>query len=128
MFLFRFNVWLGNSRGSKFSLNHKKYSHKSSDFWKFNLHELGVFDLRAIMDYISSCKIEDDSRFYYVGHSQGCTMLLILLSMLPEYNNFIKQAHLMTPAIILKHSKSPILTVSAKLEKQLTVRFLSLCR
>lgn len=113
---------MGNSRGSKFSLEHKEFSNQSAEFWQYNLHELGVYDLRAMMDYIFSSPSIESSKLYYIGHSQGCTMLLILLSMFPEYNGFIKQAHLLTPAIILKNSKSLLLTISANHERPLKVR------
>ena len=40
---------------------------------------------------------------YYVGHSQGTTVFLVLASTIPEYNNKIKLANLMAPAAIIKH-------------------------
>lgn len=106
-------MYLGNVRGSKFSQHHKQLDVKSREFWNFNLNELGLYDLRAILDYISHNK-ENNSELFYIGHSQGCSNLLILLSQIPEYNKMIKEAHLLTPAILLKNSKSSLLTLCAE--------------
>lgn len=43
------------------------------------------------------------SQVYYVGHSQGTTTLLVLLSERPEYNDKIKVASLMAPVGAIKH-------------------------
>lgn len=42
------------------------------------------------------------SQMFYVGHSQGTTALLVLLSTRPEYNEKIVQAHLMAPSAFRK--------------------------
>lgn len=55
-----------------------------------------------------------ESKTFYIGHSQGTCSLLALLSSVPEYNEKIKQAHLMTPPVFMKNSKSPLLTMPAK--------------
>lgn len=47
-----YDVWLGNVRGSKFSTAHKWLSTESSDYWKFSFHEMGVFDLPPMIDYV----------------------------------------------------------------------------
>lgn len=43
------------------------------------------------------------SKAFYVGHSQGTTSLLVMLSTRPEYNDKIIQAHLMAPAVFMKN-------------------------
>ena len=48
-----FDVWLGNSRGSKYSRNHKTLNADTdSAFWNFSFIEMGKFDLPATIDYI----------------------------------------------------------------------------
>lgn len=88
-----YDVWMGNSRGNKHSTNHKKYSFDSKEYWAFSWHEIGFYDLPAMLDYtLNSTK---SSKLFYVGHSQGTTSLLVLLSSRPEYNDKIIQGHLM---------------------------------
>lgn len=42
-----FDVWLANSRGSDYGLEHKTLDINSDDFWNFSFHEIGVYDLRG---------------------------------------------------------------------------------
>lgn len=47
-----YDVWLGNVRGSKYSTAHKWLSTKSIEYWKFSFHEMGVYDLPPMIDYM----------------------------------------------------------------------------
>jgi pimeloyl-ACP methyl ester carboxylesterase len=106
-----YDVFIGNARGSKFSTKHVKHSIKSSEFWNFSWHEIGFFDLAAMIDFAS--KKSRSSSLVYVGHSQGCTSILALLASRPSYNSSISQLHLMAPAVFLKHSTSPIFNAAS---------------
>ena len=39
-----FDVWLGNSRGNKFSRKHKYLKADSKAFWDFDFEEMGLHD------------------------------------------------------------------------------------
>ena len=39
-----YDVWLGNSRGNRYSRKHKEFSIKSNEFWEWSFEELGMFD------------------------------------------------------------------------------------
>lgn len=114
-----FDVWLGNSRGTKYS-SHEYLPAKSADFWNFSFHEMGLYDLPAMLD----CMLENTNRrkTFYIGHSQGTSQLFALLASRPEYNEKIIEAHLLTPAVIMKRSVSPALTLSAKFPALFMVR------
>lgn len=99
-------MWLGNARGNKHSTKHKILNGNSRKYWSFSWHEIGYYDLPAMLDYVL-----DFTRWpktFYVGHSQGTTVLTVLLSTRPEYNQKIIQAHLMSPAVFLKHTRHPL--------------------
>jgi pimeloyl-ACP methyl ester carboxylesterase len=49
-----YDVWLGSVRGSKYSTAHKWLSTESNDYWKFSFHEMGVYDLPPMIDYMLS--------------------------------------------------------------------------
>lgn len=49
----------------------------------------------------------NEPSLHYVGHSQGSTVLFVLLSELPAYNTMIKSAHIMSPVLLVKNP-SPI--------------------
>ena len=67
-----FDVWLNNSRGSRYSRFHK-YLDPDSDpeYWDFSFYELGKYDLPAVIDYITT--FTDVPNLTYIGHSQGTT-------------------------------------------------------
>lgn len=95
-----YDVWLGNARGSRHSMKHKTLSPDSGDFWNFSWHEIGFYDLPAMIDYMLN--ETKTSKAFYAGHSQGTTSLFVLLSTRPEYNEKIIQAHLMAPSAFRK--------------------------
>ncbi|CAH1708719.1 unnamed protein product [Chironomus riparius] len=88
-----YEVFMGNSRGSKYSTHHKKYDTESTDYWKFSYHEIGMYDLPAMIDY--SLKLSKSDKIFYIGHSQATTEVLTLLALKPEYNKKIIQSHLL---------------------------------
>ena len=47
-----FDVWLTNSRGNTYSLNHRKLSSLQPKFWDYSFDELIKYDLPATIDYI----------------------------------------------------------------------------
>ena len=42
-----YDVWLGNQRGTKYSMGHKTLSNKSKEYWEFSFTEMGQFDAPA---------------------------------------------------------------------------------
>ena len=100
-----YDVWIGNSRGGKFSMKHKTLSSESEEFWDYSFHEIGFYDLPAMIDYMLN--ETKSSKAFYVGHSQGSTSFLVFLSTRPEYSDKILQAHLLAPAAFMKRNKTP---------------------
>jgi pimeloyl-ACP methyl ester carboxylesterase len=101
-----YDVWMGNARGNKHSTKHKQLSWDSNKFWNFSWHEIGYYDLPAMIDY--TLNATNSSKAFYVGHSQGTTSLLALLSSRPDYNQKIIQAHLLAPAAFISHCPHPL--------------------
>lgn len=62
----------------------------------------GVYDLSAMIDYV--LWTTNQTKLAYVGHSQGVTAMLVLLSELPHYNEKISIFHAMTSPVILKYN------------------------
>lgn len=73
---------------------------KSHEFWKFSFHEIGLYDLPAMIDY--ALDKDNTTSLTYCGHSQGTTVFFVLLSMRPEYNSKISTAHLMAPVAYMR--------------------------
>lgn len=100
-----YDVWLANSRGNIYTKKHKYLSPGSQQFWNYTFHELAIYDLPAMIDNI--LRFTSKSKLHYIGHSQGTTTILILLSERPEYNRKIQSATLMAPVAYLGNLKDP---------------------
>ena len=78
-----YDVWLGNNRGSLFSLGHKTLSTKDREYWEYWQGDLGLKDVPTWIDFIlEKTGLESLS---YVGHSQGTTQMFLGASLDPEY-------------------------------------------
>lgn len=101
-----YDVWLLNARGNKYAREHRSNFIESNNFWKFSWHEMGKYDLPAVIKYISTSTYKADT--YFIGHSMGATALLVLLSTRPEYNRKFKSAILLAPLAFMYDVKGPL--------------------
>ena len=110
-----YDVWLGNARGNRHSSIHTSYYPESKKYWSFSWNEIGYYDLPAMFNYMLMTTARPAA--YFIGHSQGSTALLVMLTTRPEYNDKVIKAHLMaTPA----HMYNVTRTVAALLDTDIT--------
>ncbi|XP_059621013.1 lipase 3-like [Phlebotomus argentipes] len=102
-----YDVWMGNARGNTHSRNHIYLNPKSKAFWDFSWHEIGVFDIPAMIDY--TLRETGKKKLSYVGHSQGTTVLFVTLSLRPEYNAKIDIVNSLAPVAYMPNIKSPFI-------------------
>ncbi|KAG5667103.1 hypothetical protein PVAND_015102 [Polypedilum vanderplanki] len=102
-----YDCWLGNSRGSDYGLGHRTMNSNTKDFWNFSFHEIGHLDVPAFIDFVLNATGAE--KVFYIGHSQGCTSLMVLLSTRPNYNQKIIEAHLMAPAVFMANFPNPLI-------------------
>ncbi|XP_004524840.1 lipase 1 [Ceratitis capitata] len=94
-----YDVWLANLRGSPYARSHTQLSTKSVDYWSFSFHEMGAYDLPAIMDHIGNAT--SFQPLLLIGHSQALNAFLVLCSMHPEYNERIQLMQALAPIVQL---------------------------
>ncbi|XP_025261798.1 lipase 3 isoform X2 [Camponotus floridanus] len=107
-----YDVWLGNNRGNIYSRNHISLSPTDRAFWNFSYHELGIYDLPAMIDYV--LEMTGYEKIFYVGHSEGTTQFWVTASEKPEYNSKITLMIALAPAAFSGNLRGPI-TKLAKL-------------
>lgn len=108
-----YDVWLGNSRGNRYSRNHTYLSPDTDKkkFWDFSFHQLAVFDLPAMIDHITATTAQE--KIFYVGHSQGTTIFYVLCSEKPEYNDRFRAHFSLSPVVYMHNLDSvPFQTMS----------------
>ena len=66
-----YDVWMGNNRGSRYSMGHLTLTPKDYDYWSYYQYEMGLFDVSTFIDFI--LKETGLPNLSYVGHSQGTT-------------------------------------------------------
>lgn len=61
-----YDVWMGNVRGSKYATAHKWLPTNGKDYWRFDFHEMGVFDLPPMIEL--TLQRTGAHQVFYVGH------------------------------------------------------------
>ncbi|KAF8975916.1 cholesterol esterase [Entomortierella lignicola] len=91
-----YDVWLGNSRGNKYSLKHMFLKPHEKKFWEFSMDELALFDLPDTVDYILART--GAPSLVYIGFSQGTAQAFASLSINPELNKKVSLFIALAPA------------------------------
>ncbi|CAG7820554.1 unnamed protein product [Allacma fusca] len=99
-----YDVWLGNFRGNKYSNRHLSLDNNDTRFWNFSWHEMGIYDVPAMVDYILKTTEEPD--LFYVAHSMGNTAFLVCMSLRTEYNDKIKALFALAPVAFFNHIRN----------------------
>lgn len=82
-----YDVWLGNSRGNKYSAKHLRLKQSQERFWDFSLDQVALDDVPSTVDYI--LKTTNHKSLSYIGFSQGTAQAFAGLSFNPELNKKI---------------------------------------
>ncbi|NXL96238.1 LIPM Lipase, partial [Alectura lathami] len=111
-----YDVWLGNSRGTRWSQRHQHLSPDQVEFWDFSFHEMAMYDLPAMIDF--ALQKTGQKELYYVGHSQGASIAFIAFSSMPELAQKIKTFFALAPVVTIKHARSPIFKMSFLIDRK----------
>ncbi|XP_047172447.1 triacylglycerol lipase 2 isoform X2 [Vigna umbellata] len=105
-----FDVWIANSRGTRFSRRHISLDPSSPAFWNWSWDELVSYDLPAVFNYVFS---QTEQKINYVGHSLGT---LIALASFSEGTlvNQLNSAALLSPIAYLSHMNTALGVIAAK--------------
>ncbi|KAJ8927628.1 hypothetical protein NQ314_019889 [Rhamnusium bicolor] len=102
-----YDVWLGNARGNTYSKGHISLPIDSRKYWNFSWHEMGTYDLPAVLYYVSNIT-EKPGEIIYIGHSMGTTMFFVISSTNPQAAKNVKLMVALAPVAYMTHIRSPI--------------------
>ncbi|XP_027940052.1 triacylglycerol lipase 2-like isoform X2 [Vigna unguiculata] len=99
-----FDVWVANTRGTKYSRQHITLPTNSSDYWNWSWDELVAYDLPATFKYVHDLT---GQKLHYVGHSQGTLIALAAFSQ-DQLLNILRSAALLSPIAYVGQMTSPL--------------------
>ena len=106
-----YDIWLGNSRGNKYSRNHTTLNpNTDSEFWNFSWQEMAAFDIPATVDYILGQT--GNSQLAYIGHSQGTTIMMTQLSENPGFASKLSVSVFLAPVASVSNQTSSLLSLA----------------
>ncbi|KAL6264535.1 hypothetical protein P5V15_004641 [Pogonomyrmex californicus] len=101
-----YDVWMGNIRGNTYSKAHVSLSPSNSRFWNFSWHEMGIYDLPAMITYVRNTTSQQ--LHAYIGHSMGTTVSYVMTSERPEIAERVKLFISLAPVAFMEHVKGPL--------------------
>ncbi|GAB1867622.1 Lipase [Camponotus japonicus] len=101
-----YDVWLGNFRGNTYLKAHISLTPLNSTFWNFSFHEMGIYDLPAMITFITNMRSQP--LHTYIGHSMGATSFFIMASERPKIAQMVQMMIGLAPAVFINHMKSPV--------------------
>ncbi|XP_068632100.1 lipase 3-like [Battus philenor] len=106
-----YDVWMSNVRGNRYSSEHTKFNRDSKSYWDFSWHEIALYDIPNVIDYIMKEKGEG-TNITYIGHSMGTSILFAMLALRPEYNEVLTAGYALAPVVFMTNFRSPVKTLA----------------
>ncbi|KAI9082302.1 hypothetical protein K1719_035725 [Acacia pycnantha] len=99
-----YDVWLSNTRGTKYSRQHTSLTTNGSAYWDWSWDELVAYDFPAIIQYVHDLTRQ---KMHYIGHSQGTLIALAAFSKF-KLSNMLRSAALLSPIAYVNQMTSPL--------------------
>lgn len=93
-----YDVWLMNTRGNKYSCTHATLSNESKAFWDFSFHEMGMYDVPAVVKHIHKIT---GKKVTIGGHSQGTTQVFVAFAERDDLHNYVERFLAVAPVVYL---------------------------
>ncbi|CAK9143318.1 unnamed protein product, partial [Ilex paraguariensis] len=105
-----FDVWIANTRGTRFSRRHVSLDPGNPDFWNWTWDDLVTHDLPAVLDFVFK---QTGQKTHYVGHSLGTLIALASFSDGKQIDK-VTSAALLSPVAYLSHMTTALGVLAAR--------------
>ncbi|KAI3961462.1 hypothetical protein MKX01_001198, partial [Papaver californicum] len=108
-----FDVWVANTRGTRYSRDHATLDASHPAYWNWSLSGIVQFDLPATFDFVLK---QTEQKVHYVGHSLGTLVALASFSqgISSQVVDKLRLAALLSPVAYLSHMSTAFGVVAAK--------------
>lgn len=110
-----YDIFIGNTRGNKYSLKTSDPNIKDEDFWDYSFQEMAEYDVPANIKFVLS--LTKMQKLSWIGHSQGTTQMFAALTdtKTREFvNSSIDILIALAPIVYLANQQNPLLQFIAK--------------
>lgn len=119
-----YDIWLGNMRGNMYSRAHTTLDPDGLKFWEFSFHEIALYDVPAMIDYILDNTGQE--KLPVIAHSEGTTLFYVVGSIMPEYSDKFTVVICYAPVAYIHNAEKPVfpmvsMTVGSVVSEVLTV-------
>ncbi|CAA2954026.1 triacylglycerol lipase 2-like [Olea europaea subsp. europaea] len=105
-----FDVWISNTRGTKFSRRHVNLDPSNPKYWNWSWDDLVLYDLPSVTEFVFR---RTGQKMHYVGHSMGTLMALASFAEGKQVDK-IRSAALLSPVAYLSHMTTALGVVAAR--------------
>ncbi|ERM96922.1 hypothetical protein AMTRI_Chr10g3930 [Amborella trichopoda] len=105
-----FDVWISNTRGTKWSRKHTTLDPSDPGFWAWSWDELAEYDIPALFEYVNN---QTGKKVNYVGHSLGTLIALASFSQ-GKAANLTRSAAFLSPIAYLSHMTTPLVLIASR--------------
>lgn len=116
------DVWMPSYRGTDLSNTHINLKPTDPGFYNFSFHEMGIYDLPSIIEYV---KLENGAdQVVHVGFSQGSSAFFVMFSEMPEFTSANVKLHIaLAPGVQTCHLTNSLSVIfGLVLDSQTAVR------
>nr|XP_023023043.1 lipase member J-like isoform X3 [Leptinotarsa decemlineata] len=114
-----YDVWLPTIRGGVKSDQHTTLSTSDPNYWDYSFHEMAVYDMPAVIEYISKIT-RHRKKIIYIGHSMGATISFVYSNLLRKHaTQHLEEIIALSPVIYTKNMEgiAPLLAPFSRILK-----------
>lgn len=104
-----YDVWIGNTRTTRFSYGHILYTKKDKAFWEWSVDELAQYDLPAMLGLVNS---QTNMKVHYLGYSQGSQQAFVAFSQ-GQLLDMVNKVVFLAPVAFVNDVTAPVTKLAA---------------